>query len=548
MTDAQIDPWGSKVEGAASADAPLVAIAHALHVAMHLALHPPTSDTLPLQGRALALWINLQHGTADVHCGVVQPSAPTERAQLEFSHTALKHVVAAPLPGWFEEWWASPGLAQLEGGELLIPVRAGVESLTADVASNQVDWLDAVLLVAPEFAPDPAWLHQPCRVSAPPTTWPAPEISYWCAQAQHLAATYRQAVQGFQLDQVRQQRSLVGRIVHLLNSTLNPDQVLHQILAEVGQQYESDRVLLLDMRTMPSVALIDQWHAADPEPPDRVPTTLAKLVWQELVDLFLQDGASYLVIHCDMADPEHLAELCHWIEVATLVVVPVFLKAEFFGVLLIGTNQLAGTDPRTDLPILYQIADHAAIALHQIMQSPQLRPASSEREAPVDVWCDALTRLPNRPALERELGHLSHPTLWPVDPPFSVLLGDIDYFKLTNDTHGTAAGDEVLQEIAHRLQNQLRQGTKVYRFDGEEFLVLLEGTLLKPAADVAERLRAAVQQTPIKTTAGRINVTISFGVAQKDLGCDRQANDIVQRAEQALLEAKREGRNRTKVL
>ena len=166
----------------------------------------------------------------------------------------------------------------------------------------------------------------------------------------------------------------------------------------------------------------------------------------------------------------------------------------------------------------------------------------------MDVWCDVLTNLPNRPALERDLSQLSHPTLWTVDPAFSILLADIDYFKLINDTHGTAAGDEVLQEVAHRLQNQLRQGTQIYRFDGEEFLMLLDGTLLKSAADVAERLRAVVQQQSILTKAGRINATISFGVAQKDLSHDRHASDVVRRAEQALLEAKREGRNRIKVI
>jgi diguanylate cyclase (GGDEF)-like protein len=301
------------------------------------------------------------------------------------------------------------------------------------------------------------------------------------------------------------------------------------------------------------VSIIEQWSAAGaPLAQEALATDLGKLMGQDLVDLFLQDGASYLVVQCEQPESEALVNLCTLLAVTTLVIVPVFAKAEFFGLLILGTNQTAGTNPRTDLPILYQIADHAAIALHHIMQSPPLQLPQGDRpdqgqQSPLQSWYDVLTHLPNRPALERELSHLSHPTLWPVDPAFSVLLGDIDYFKLINDTHGNAAGDEVLQEIARRLQAQLRQGTQVYRFDGEEFLVVLNNTQLRPAADVAERLRAVVQQTPIKTQAGNINVTLSFGVAQKELERDRQAIDIVRRAEQALLVAKREGRNRVKV-
>ncbi|MBE9098386.1 diguanylate cyclase domain-containing protein [Vacuolonema iberomarrocanum] len=557
MTDAQIDPWENSVGAALSADDPSGAIARSLHVQMHQALHPPGQTTLVLQGQALALCIGLDQEIATVYTSIFlspHPESSAEGLSAEGLERATPGMFQLPsIPSWFESWWQAPCIAQLDTGVLLIPVRGDVESLATETPQRSVDGLDAALLVATTFEPDALpWLQGDHPFTAPPTGWAAAEISYWSAQAQHLGAAYQQAIQTIQLEQVRQQRSLVGRVVHLLNSALQPDQVLHQILAEVGQQYDSDRILLLDLRTLPSVSVINQWSADASEPPVRVPTEPFKAVWQELVDLFLQDGASYLVMHCAQPEPESLVDLCTLFEVATLVMIPVFLKAEFFGVLMMGTDQIAGTDPRTDLPIFYQIADHAAIALHQIMQTSQSRPGNTEREegrlTPVHAWWDTLTRLPNRPALERDLSQLSHPTLWPVDPPFSVLLGDIDYFKLINDTHGTAAGDQVLQEVARRLQNQLRQGTKVYRFDGEEFLMLLDGTLLKAAADVAERLRAAVQQLPITTTAGRINATISFGIAQKDLTRDRHASDIVQRAEQALLDAKRDGRNRIKVV
>jgi diguanylate cyclase (GGDEF)-like protein len=558
MADAQMSPWTNSVGATEWINDSQAAIAHSLHVAMHLALHPPSQPGRALQGRTLALWVNLDRDAPDIYSATLDTSSSPEALIHELEQNGLEQTTLSmcqlsALPTWFEDWRQTPCITQLDTGALLMPVRATVEPLVSELTQSGVAWLDAALLIAPTVAFDALpWLEDDRQLIHPPTAWTAAEISYWSAQAQHLGATYQQVIQALQLEQVRQQRSLIGRVVHLLNSNLQSDQVLHQILAEVGQQYESDCVLLLDMRTLPAVSIPAQWKASTARPPVTVPTDPFKGVWQELVDLFLQDGVSYLVMHCAQPQPESLGDLCIFFEAATLVVIPIFLQAEFFGVLIMATNRMEGTDPRTDLPVFHQIADHTAIALHQIMQSSQLRPINMEREeerlAPVDAWCDALTRLPNRPALERDLSHLSHSTIWTVDPAFSILLADIDYFKLINDTYGTAAGDEVLQEIARRLQNQLRQGTQIYRFDGEEFLMLLDGTLLKPAADVAERLRAVVQQQSILTTSGPINATISFGIAQKDLTHDRHASDVVRRAEQALLEAKREGRNRIKVI
>jgi diguanylate cyclase (GGDEF)-like protein len=133
--------------------------------------------------------------------------------------------------------------------------------------------------------------------------------------------------------------------------------------------------------------------------------------------------------------------------------------------------------------------------------------------------------------------------MWLVRPAFSIIMGDIDYFKLVNDAHGHAVGDEVLRQIAERFQNQLRQGTPAYRYGGEEFVILLPETQLSAAIGVAERLRWAIAAHPIKTSVGTLGITVSFGVAQQDATRDRDALDVLERAIEAIAEAKRQGRD-----
>ncbi|NJO39484.1 MAG: GGDEF domain-containing protein [Cyanobacteria bacterium CRU_2_1] len=165
-----------------------------------------------------------------------------------------------------------------------------------------------------------------------------------------------------------------------------------------------------------------------------------------------------------------------------------------------------------------------------------------------EILRDELTQLMNRRSLERELNQLSTTAIWRIQPIFSVIVCDIDYFKLVNDVYGHLIGDEVLQVLAQRLQGQLRRGTPAYRYGGEEFVVVLTETPLSQAVDVAERLRHTIRSTPIQTKVGLIDITASFGIAQQNISFDSSAWDVLKRADDALYEAKRQGRDRVYVL
>ena len=127
--------------------------------------------------------------------------------------------------------------------------------------------------------------------------------------------------------------------------------------------------------------------------------------------------------------------------------------------------------------------------------------------------------------------------------PVSITLMDIDHFKLINDTHGHGAGDDVLREFANRLQRYVRGVDLASRVGGEEFVVVMPDTDHAVGRSVAERLRAAVAEEAfdVASQASKISVTCSFGVATTLGGEDSRS--LLERADAALYQAKRSGRN-----
>ena len=122
---------------------------------------------------------------------------------------------------------------------------------------------------------------------------------------------------------------------------------------------------------------------------------------------------------------------------------------------------------------------------------------------------------------------------------------DVDFFKKVNDTYGHDAGDEVLVETARRLRRGVRGIDILARFGGEEFVVVMPDTDRFSASRVAERLRAAIETTPysIHKGAREISVTASFGVSCLENRLET-ADELAKRADEALYEAKKTGRNR----
>lgn len=132
---------------------------------------------------------------------------------------------------------------------------------------------------------------------------------------------------------------------------------------------------------------------------------------------------------------------------------------------------------------------------------------------------------------------------------YCAALCDVDYFKAYNDRYGHLAGDEALRAIADAIRSQLRSGDRVYRYGGEEFLVILPEQTAEGAAAAMDRVRAAVEALRLEHL-GRPDppiVTLSAGIAALGPIDTTSSDEWLRRADQALYEAKRLGRNRVSV-
>ena len=126
--------------------------------------------------------------------------------------------------------------------------------------------------------------------------------------------------------------------------------------------------------------------------------------------------------------------------------------------------------------------------------------------------------------------------------PGSMIMCDIDHFKLVNDTYGHNAGDAVLRHVSRMLVETSRKTDTVYRWGGEEFVVLLDETDIFGAARAAEKIRAAIEESTCIFEGTAIQVTVSFGCCVVNPNMTAEENIAV--ADKRLYNAKESGRNR----
>ena len=156
------------------------------------------------------------------------------------------------------------------------------------------------------------------------------------------------------------------------------------------------------------------------------------------------------------------------------------------------------------------------------------------------IFEDPLTGLANRRFILTQLGgHVSAARRH--GRPLAIAIVDIDHFKAVNDEHGHAAGDAVLAAVTSTLRHNLRAEDQLGRLGGEEFLAVLPDAREGAAVTAAEKLRAAVARERIVYEGRELGVTVSIGVAAWD---GEAADELLRRADEALYDAKRTGRDR----
>jgi diguanylate cyclase (GGDEF)-like protein len=210
--------------------------------------------------------------------------------------------------------------------------------------------------------------------------------------------------------------------------------------------------------------------------------------------------------------------------------------------MLMITSPLSGFDIiGTMVFVLLAIA--ASTLLGRVIEASNRRAFMLDLELHRDARTDSLTGLDNRRAME-ERGPIEMKRAQRFGRPVSLVLCDLDHFKAINDKHGHEAGDAALRTVARVLRGALRETDMLGRWGGEEFMAVLADTNARPAIEVAERMRAAVNSAKFDDLPG--GATISLGVATIDQVTAPGAawDSLIKEADQLLYQAKKEGRNR----
>jgi diguanylate cyclase (GGDEF)-like protein len=188
-----------------------------------------------------------------------------------------------------------------------------------------------------------------------------------------------------------------------------------------------------------------------------------------------------------------------------------------------------------DINLVTAFADQVAIALEN---------ARLFEETQNQAITDSLTTIYNRRGLF-QIGEFEFARARRINRPFSAMILDIDHFKRVNDHYGHATGDQALRQLAERCRNGSRAIDLVGRYGGEEFVLLLTETHIGTARVVAERLRQSIMDEPIQTDSGPLRITVSIGVAEAK--STETLKELIERADESLYEAKRNGRNQVVV-
>jgi two-component system cell cycle response regulator len=156
---------------------------------------------------------------------------------------------------------------------------------------------------------------------------------------------------------------------------------------------------------------------------------------------------------------------------------------------------------------------------------------------------DALTGLDNRRHIEEQLTDMfAHAAR--LNEPLACMMCDLDHFKSVNDSYGHQAGDEVLKQLSAILRDEAREIDRVGRYGGEEFMLLLPGTVLDAAVTFAERVRKRIEGHTFSFPGGSLSRTASFGVSGWPHPKIKACDSLVRAADDALYVAKEMGRNR----
>ncbi|NJR66756.1 MAG: GAF domain-containing protein [Leptolyngbyaceae cyanobacterium CRU_2_3] len=259
-------------------------------------------------------------------------SLPNDRYSL------IQPFMPRSLPAWLLDQQNTPQMMQLETGELIIPISSrGTVSEDLRGRVSLANPLQFVLQLRRSLAGLPILesnFHPQCSGKefslALIRGWSLEELESLEIVCSHVGLAYSALYWRQRLEQSRQQAALIARISRLLNSTLNPDEVVGRIVAELGYGLRCDRSILVDLRDDP-VTILAVWDYPERRLLPLEGRQIYRTYWQNIIDMFMQGGASYLQMGVHDPQPDPLQDWMHSIEIMSVLLVPLFIQEEFLG-------------------------------------------------------------------------------------------------------------------------------------------------------------------------------------------------------------------------
>jgi diguanylate cyclase (GGDEF)-like protein/PAS domain S-box-containing protein len=346
------------------------------------------------------------------------------------------------------------------------------------------------------------------------------------------------------LQQQTERERMVFAIAHHIRQSLELDKILNTTVAEVRHFLQTERVIIYRFNADGSGVVITESVASG---------------WQPLLNMEITDsyfvqtqGVSYqegtIKATPDIYTPGFT--LCYLdfleqLQVRAKLVVPILQGDGLWGLLVAHHCSASREWEPWESKLLQQLATQLAIAIQQSELYHQLQFANQQLENIAMV--DQLTQIANRRCFDHNLD-CTWQHLLAKQGCLSLLLCDIDYFKQYNDTYGHAAGDDCLRFVAQAFKQTVKRSTDLAaRYGGEEFVVILPNTDSDGAFQVAQEIHQAMQQLNIPHAASAVkpHVTLSIGIATLIPTSDMVPLDLIEAADQALYQAKAQGRDRS---
>jgi len=342
-------------------------------------------------------------------------------------------------------------------------------------------------------------------------------------------------------DEAESRRKMVD-ILHEVTGDFSSEELYHILVRRVARALDISHCSLVLARPGDAVGVV----AAAYETPGLRHLEIRLERYPEIRSA-LESRAPVLIEDVD-ASPIYSQLRHEWAAAGTLVpfrsiiALPFLLDGEQAGVIFLRTVQGEPALGPADVEFADTVVSAAVSAIRraQVIESTR----ADKQRLEVLARTDPLTHTANRRALmERLTSELERARRYALS--LSVLMVDLDHFKLVNDTFGHPIGDEVLRNTARVLQREARNVDIVARFGGEEFVVVLPETGEEGAVAVAERIRVRIAEQAVLPGAGydSARVTASIGVASVPSSEVSAAEDLIALADQALYRAKAAGRN-----